>query len=389
MTVHKLTAGDGYSYLTRQVASADSRRAGQALSDYYAESGSPPGRWLGTGAASAGVHGVVDEAQMLALFGRGEHPVSGAALGARMTRPNDTRRPVAGYDLVFSPVKSVSLLWALGDEATRTLVKQAHDAAVLDILGWLEQNAAFTRLGKGGRSQVDTHGLIAAAFDHADSRAGDPDLHTHVAVSNKVRAVVDRADGSARWLALDGSALFAAGVAASERYNTRMEDELRRRLPVRFEPRLDGRHDRPVRELAGVPLSLVDHFSGRRHSIRARLDALEAEYRSKHGRTPDRPTRLKLAQQATLATREAKQGPRSLPVLRSEWRQAAASALGSQLALDRVLRDVLVERRPERCKATTWTCVPSPTPCSPRCASTAPRGPDGTCWRRSNVSFDR
>ena len=51
MTLHKLTAGDGYTYLTRQVASADQRRAGQSLADYYAATGNPPGRWVGAGAA--------------------------------------------------------------------------------------------------------------------------------------------------------------------------------------------------------------------------------------------------------------------------------------------------------------------------------------------------
>ena len=50
MTVHKLTAGDGYTYLTRQVASADEPRApGQSLADYYVARGNPPGVWLGGG----------------------------------------------------------------------------------------------------------------------------------------------------------------------------------------------------------------------------------------------------------------------------------------------------------------------------------------------------
>ena len=44
-------------------------------------------------------------------------------------------------------------------------------------------------MGADGIAQVDTTGLIAAAFDHRDSRAGDPNLHTHVAVSNKVQAI--------------------------------------------------------------------------------------------------------------------------------------------------------------------------------------------------------
>src|SRR4051795_8970643 len=259
MTVHKLSAGDGYTYLTRQVASADGRRARQGLADYYTESGCPPGRWMGAGAASLGVAGEVSEGQMRALFGAGLHPDAdvlraqlttagvgpteverAVRLGARY--PDYTRLPavqhrvaervaaltaelgraatpaevktvrageaarqrqaVAGYDLVFTPVKSVSLLWALGEQPVRRAVEDAHHAAVADVLAWLEVHGAFTRVGAGGRFQVDTHGLIAAGFDHFESRAGDPDLHTHVTIANKVRAVTDRADGSPRWLAL-------------------------------------------------------------------------------------------------------------------------------------------------------------------------------------------
>jgi conjugative relaxase-like TrwC/TraI family protein len=88
-----------------------------------------------------------------------------------------------------------------------------------DTLGWLEQQAAFTRSGTNGVTQVDTTGLIGAAFTHRDSRAGDPDLHTHVAISNKV--AVD-ADGTRRWLALDGQPLHRVAVSASELYNTRL-----------------------------------------------------------------------------------------------------------------------------------------------------------------------
>jgi hypothetical protein len=84
MTVHKLSAGDGYTYLTRQVASADQRRpAGQSLADYYSARGNPPGIWLGGGAATLGVAGgVVSEAQMRALFGHGAHPNTEAMLAA-------------------------------------------------------------------------------------------------------------------------------------------------------------------------------------------------------------------------------------------------------------------------------------------------------------------
>lgn len=71
-----------------------------------------------------------------------------------------------------------------------------------------------------------------AAFDHRDSRAGDPNLHTHAAVSNKVQVIGP--DGVPRWLALDGTPLHHATVAASEFYNTRIEALLIAKLGVRF-----------------------------------------------------------------------------------------------------------------------------------------------------------
>ncbi|WP_278260449.1 relaxase domain-containing protein [Nocardioides convexus] len=75
MTVHVLHAGNGYTYLTRQVAHGDvGRERGKDLSDYYAEKGAPPGVWLGSGLAGLSVEGRVEERQMQALFGEGMHP---------------------------------------------------------------------------------------------------------------------------------------------------------------------------------------------------------------------------------------------------------------------------------------------------------------------------
>ena len=167
---------------------------------------------------------------------------------------------MAGYDLTFSPVKSVSALWALAPLAVATVIEECQDAAVADTLAFVESSGAFTRSGTNGVAQVDTMGLIAAAFTHRDSRAGDPDLHTHVAVSNKV-ATVD-ADGVARWLALDGQPLHRITVAASELYNTRLEAHLQQRLGVRFaETESAGRGKRPVRE---IPASQPNCWSGGR-----------------------------------------------------------------------------------------------------------------------------
>ena len=75
MTVHVLHAGNGYTYLTRQVASGDDYRArGQSLADYYTAHGNPPGVWLGSGLGQLDVEGEVSEEQMRALLGRGMHP---------------------------------------------------------------------------------------------------------------------------------------------------------------------------------------------------------------------------------------------------------------------------------------------------------------------------
>ena len=84
-------------------------------------------------------------------------------------------------------MKSVSALWAVAPAEVARAIEEAHDAAVRDALAFIEREALFTREGRNGARQVETRGLIATAFTHRDSRAGDPDLHTHVAVANKVQ----------------------------------------------------------------------------------------------------------------------------------------------------------------------------------------------------------
>ena len=77
MGIHKLTAGDGYTYLTRHVAGGDVDRVrGQDAAGYYTAEGNPPGHWYGNGLAALGLTpgDVVFEEQMRALFGLGMHP---------------------------------------------------------------------------------------------------------------------------------------------------------------------------------------------------------------------------------------------------------------------------------------------------------------------------
>ena len=449
MSLHKLTAGSGYDYLTRQVAALDSTEKGHTgLASYYTQKGESPGVWLGSG--MAGIDGldagdVVTAEQMQSLFGSGHHPLAlerarefdqrigrpemasptqaeyqaatrlgvpykvykndvsafrvevakrmaafneaaglpgdwpvpaaeRAGIRTEVARefftaehgrePADARelaatiakhsRPqtsaVAGYDLTFSPVKSVSVLWALADPATAATIEKAHRAAINDALTFLENKALFTREGTDGARQVNVHGLVATAFTHRDSRAGDPDLHSHIAVANKVKTLV-----GGKWLAIDGRLIFKAKVSASETYNTALERHLSDSLGLRFEerPNADARK-RPVREIVGIDSDLNARFSKRRHSVEARRKELAAAFQRSHGRPPTPVETLHLAQQATLETRDAKHEPRTLADQREAWRTEALEVLGSRQHLHRMLRSALqprLESSPQRVNA--------------------------------------
>jgi conjugative relaxase-like TrwC/TraI family protein len=254
----------------------------------------------------------------------GRAPIDAAELATQIAKDSRPRaQTVAGFDLTFSPVKSVSTLWAVAEPAVAAAVERAHQVAVNDALSFIEQQALFTRTGPQGIRQVNVCGLVGAAFSHRDSRAGDPDLHTHVAVANKVQTL----DG--RWLSIDGRVLFKAKVAASETYNTSLEQHLRDALGVRFATRPGSDPGkRPIREIVGVDSRLIQRWSTRRAHINLRRGELAIQFQHDHGRPPTPVEALQLAQQATLETRDAKHEPRSLAEQRSTWMNEAVAVLG-------------------------------------------------------------
>ena len=190
-----------------------------------------------------------------------------------------------------------------------------------------------------GSGRSTSRGLVAAAFTHRDSRAGDPDLHTHVAVANKVQTL----DG--RWLSIDGRVLFKAKVAASETYNTALEQHLRATLGVRFAERLGtDPAKRPIREIVGVDPRLNQRWSTRRAHIDVRRGELAVAFQRDHGRPPTPVEALHLAQQATLETREAKHEPRSLAEQRATWQAEAEAVLGGRGAVKAMVRWALSPR---------------------------------------------
>jgi conjugative relaxase-like TrwC/TraI family protein len=368
VSMRVMSAGDGYKYLLRTVAAGDGERSlSTPLTRYYSAQGTPPGRWMGGGlgglAGGVVVEGdVVTEEQLQLLIGLGRDPVTGEELGraypvyltpadrASAERGEDRhglnpverasaaeslaedqsgtgrRRAVAGYDFTFSIPKSASVLWGVADATTQARIVQAHHAAVAEVIAYMEREVAATRTGAtvrdGAVAQVDVTGMIATAFDHFDSRAGDPHLHTHVVISNKVQTVLD-----GKWRSLDGRPMHAAVVALSELHETLFADALTRSLGVTWETRARGRDRHPAWAISSVPESLVAEFSTRSRHIDVETDKLIEAYVSKHGRRPNPVTIMKLRAQATLSTRPAKK-MRSLAELTAEWRERAEPVLG-------------------------------------------------------------
>ncbi len=326
MSMHKLVAGEGYAYLTRQVAAGDADlEPGASLTAYYEATGNPPGRWCGAGLATLGdspAHGVragdrVTEAAMAAVFRDGRDPVTGKPLG----RAYQGGRAVVGFDLTFTALKSVSVLWGLADDDTRATVYAAHRAALDQALAFVEHAVVRTRVGQAGCRQVHTRGMIAAAFDHWDTRTGDPNLHTHVVLANKVQGP-DRL-----WRSLDGKTVHAAVVTVSELYDTMLADELARRLPVAFSRRERGPRRNLAFELDGIGDDLLAHFSARSEQIHcAELD-WATRFQADHGRAPTRDETTKARQHLARKTRPAKV-VRPLLDLRADWANRARTLTG-------------------------------------------------------------
>lgn len=368
--MRRMSAGSGYQYLLRSVAAGDGNRAlSTPLTRYYSEVGTPPGRWLGSGVGAFGDGQIkpgmqVTEEQLALLIGMGRDPVTGqqlgrayptytrlvdriedrvAALDPDMTQEDcaaettkieaeetaaGMRHAVAGFDLTFSVPKSVSVLWGVADAATQERIANAHHAAVADVIDLFEREVAATRAGisdsDGAVAQVTVAGIAAVAYDHFDSRAGDPQLHTHVVVSNKVLTVMDK-----RWRSLDGRPVFASVTGLSAHYNALLADRLTRDLGVEWELRQRGADRNSQWEIVGISDGLITEFSSRTREIELKKDELIAEYVARHGRMPSAKTIVELRAQATLATRPPKE-IRSLADLTADWRKRASDQLGTE-----------------------------------------------------------
>ena len=292
----------GKSAADKVIRATTSTPSPKARTTTTPDRGEAQGQWEGHGAEGRGLTGGVEDEQFLNL----------------LTQPStiaNKPKTVLAYDLTFSAPKSVSVIYGIGDRTISPVVRQAHDDAVREALGYLERHATWTRRGKNGKHLLRGDGLTAAAFRHRTSRAGDPQLHTHAVVANTTTA-------EGRETALDGRALYAHQRTAGFLYQAALRHNLTQALGVEWEPVHNG-----IAEISGIDDEVLKHFSRRSQEIRERLAQVGG--RSAHA-----------AEIAALETRKVKDYNVPAGRLREEWRARAA-----ELGLDQHVLSLVLDRR--------------------------------------------
>ncbi|MCG3730797.1 MobF family relaxase [Vibrio cincinnatiensis] len=225
-----------------------------AEEDYYTKGGEPAGVWYGKGAILLDLSGYVEKEDYKRIMS-GFSP-SGEAL---CQKPGLEHR--AGFDLCFSPPKSVSVLWARADTSLKQKIQAAQFKAICSAIDHLERHAAITRRLHNGTSREEVIGLVAATYEHSTSRALDPQLHTHCLIAN----IAPRYDGT--WGTLESRDLFLWQASAGAVYKAELAFQLRE-LGASIERYQD------TFQISGVPASLCEYFSKRSKDIRAKLDSV-------------------------------------------------------------------------------------------------------------------
>ncbi len=316
------------------------------LADYYADSGEQPGVWAAAGAMGVDAGEGVTAQQLKAMLA-GRNLDTGEPLG-RKINPGGTftdalgitraRKPVGAYDLTFSLPKSLSAAWALADEPARHEIEAAWSVSVQSVISYVQANAVSSRSGAGGKNIEEVpDGAAVARFDHYTSRAGDPQLHSHLLLANRVLC------GDGVWRTLDGRRIYASAKAASMVGGAVLRAEVSRRLGWSWD-RID---DRLHADVAGSPEDLIEAWSSRRRDVAKEAGQRVRDFESRAGREPTAEERLEIWNRAAVASRRSK---KLLPLEGDphvRWRAEAADlgidaeqAVAGFEAASRIERDV-------------------------------------------------
>lgn len=222
--------------------------------EYYnaGAEGHEPAYFFGSAAARLGILGQAKNFEQIQRLAQGFHPTTGKPIvqgaGAGHTQ---------GWDLTFSAGKSVSTLFAVASPELQARIKDAHEKCVKAALAYLEEGGiAISREGKMGCIKT-TAEIVAACFNHNETRALDPLLHTHAMLLN----IGFRND---KFGCLATGGLYRSALTIGQVYQTQMADELKK---MGFQVELKELNEGVIAEIAGVPEDIQKTFSKRTKEI--------------------------------------------------------------------------------------------------------------------------
>ncbi len=287
-------------------------KVAQSAEEYYSGKGEAEGTWLGKLSLELGLKGQVDPEEFSAVLD-GKNPATTETLS-----PSFDNRKVNGVDMTLSPPKSVSVMWAIGEPRIRKEIRAAHDQAVLESFNYMQDMCAWGRKGKGGTRKVQASGLVAAAYPHRTSRAGDPQLHTHVVAGNMV-AFPDGTYGS-----LDTARIWHHAPTGSRVYQLALRREMTARLGVEW-----GEIHHGIADVKDFPQDVADLFSKRALAIQ--------EAAEKTGSTSAHTRQIQ-----TLATRQKKTITANISI-HDDWAAEAATLGFTKLSVRQFCKGAQLE----------------------------------------------
>ena len=313
--------------------------------DYYRAAGEKPPRWLASGAMNVAAGTVVSRDDLRAALSC-KDPDTGEQLGRKYTAgveytdPNGVRRfrkSMSAYDMTYSVPKSISVAWALSDDRTRSEIEAAYDASTVAVADYLQKHAVASRADAGGSRRVAVpDGATVVRADHRTSRAGDPQLHSHLLFMNRVLCE----DGV--WRTLDGRLLYSHAMPASLYGAAVLRTELSQRLGWSWD-RVGGNLHA---EIAGNDDRLSRMWSQRSREVTRAAQRRVREFEANRKREPTILERLAIWDKAAVETRTAKDVDAVGDDPHGRWLDEAATLgidaselLGSYSSAERVAPD--------------------------------------------------
>jgi conjugative relaxase-like TrwC/TraI family protein len=252
--------------------------------NYYSQDGQTKGEWHGEGIEALGIKdGQKVKQQDIdnVMNGRG---LDGKALVYNANAENRRK----GYDIAFTPDKSVSVAYAMakenGDLETAGKIREMHDAAVKKAMDYLETKALYRETSNGITSDVHSGNLIYASYFHEVNRERESNIHTHNTVAN----IVKTPDG---FKALENKEIVEHQKAAQRIYTAEIA-KLSVWAGIAIEPSKYGFR------YAGISQELCDKYSQRSVQIKEKVKELKSLYPNMSD--------VELREKAALATRKPK-----------------------------------------------------------------------------------